>query len=479
MNILYVDHTFSGLEDGSRETPFTTVEQALTAATPGDTVQLISDDYPHNVNIEVSGTITAPIRLCSESGQCVISNEWYMYDSSDIILTGFIFKNIPNQALSIIGNCERNSISHITFIDCGTSDKTPCTLFFGGVGLKDNIVEECNFQISEEQRNSLQNNALPVGVILSNNNLNNNEPVNTHHVFRSNLFINYGEALVLGSHDNPTHEYFHLVENNIIQGTRDTAIKLRCGGSTIKDNMISGAGNIGISVLSGGMIEIQNNRIEFSQTSVHLENSDTIVSHNTFLKFHTCGVTISDGVNSDNSGLMLIENNTFISNSPENSSISPQSHRQTIIQKNIFADTHTPIDNNESTDHVHISNNITNITNITDFPCQGCTIHSEELFTNSHSGDYQTQIHYGSKGSSAGTELLSPQENSESLASVIAHYTGTYSSEELEKTLKNYNIKDLYSQSYRIDDENLEEGSDDSHDDEPPEITDYSTWDTM
>jgi hypothetical protein len=219
-DIIWVSPSFKSSGNGTFEAPYSKINRALKNVKPGNTIVLQAGDYDDSVNIQDSGTIIQPIRIVADTRAdkkvCCLST-WFLYDVSDIIITGITYKNIPHQAISVIGNCERNNFSRLRFLNCGLDDKASCTLYFGGSGSKCNVVENCTFEIDQSENSNNTKPETPVALMISEGDTDDKTKLNTNHVIRGNTFLNYGCAAVIGTHDDYHHNFNHIFESNIIK----------------------------------------------------------------------------------------------------------------------------------------------------------------------------------------------------------------------------------------------------------------------
>ncbi len=118
-SILWVSAS-AGDGNGTRDNPFESIVRALAVVRPGQTIVLLCGEYADTVTIEISGTLHQPVRIMADpNGRTVVKNAWFLYDTSDLIISGFTFSNVPAVALSVIGACERNRFENLAFIECG------------------------------------------------------------------------------------------------------------------------------------------------------------------------------------------------------------------------------------------------------------------------------------------------------------------------------------------------------------------------
>jgi hypothetical protein len=190
--------------EGSYANPFRSVSKAVECAMPGQTVVLKRGLYQGDVTIQKSGLIDKPLRIIAEKDAEVICSEacWYLYDVSDIILSGLVFRDSPGIALSVVGTCRRNRFEFLSFVNCGTSVKESCTLFLGGSGQACNVVESCCFERAADAPEEHSPN-VSIGLLISEGDYQEGE-ANCDCIITKNRFVNYGYGILVGSQDSKT-----------------------------------------------------------------------------------------------------------------------------------------------------------------------------------------------------------------------------------------------------------------------------------
>ena len=123
---------------GSVELPFSSIDQAIEKAVAGSRVVLMPGVYEDKVSLrEVQGTEMEPITIMAlpdRDEPVVCESEWFLYDVSDLIISGITFSKIDNSALSIMGTSERNIIKNCLVIRhrWPSLQTSPCSLSGGG-----------------------------------------------------------------------------------------------------------------------------------------------------------------------------------------------------------------------------------------------------------------------------------------------------------------------------------------------------------
>ncbi len=494
-DILWVCPTFTGSGNGTFEAPYTEVNEALKNVKPGSTIVLQAGEYIDNVNIQDSGTITEPIRIVADNNaqnKVFCLSTWFLYDVSDIIISGLSFINIPQQAISVIGNCERNNFSKLNFINCGLDKKAPCTFYFGGSGSKCNVVENCSFKI--ESKKSVDNTKpeLPIALMVSEGDVNDNTKLNTNHVFRGNIFTNYGCAVIIGIHDNTFHNYSHIFENNIIRDCSNDGMRVKCGDTVINSNVFLKCQGKAISIAHGKTDVICNNRIEKCETGIHINGYDCTVKNNCIVESLKQAIAIkSKGEKKGNSlGTTFIEENTCIDSKNKEGASSKEivlidTNSNCIIQRNIFSGKKPPYTiNNEikTSKQQNIIHIVDNIISKTSHPVNGC-IKKQISFKDQKSGNYTTRIKYGAKGwMAAGSKILFNKDKLTKKKTPGENLPENIDASQVDGLISEVNEKEFYVRSLFLDAEmnNMAETSDENPSDEIPNedgMIDFSDWD--
>ncbi|NLP01077.1 MAG: hypothetical protein GX089_01140 [Fibrobacter sp.] len=300
--------------NGTWEKPYSTIKQALDRVKPGNTIILREGIYSGDLTIQVSGSASAPIRILPyEKGTVEIHEScWFFYDTSDLIISGLTFKNSPSGAISVIGKCRRNRFDSLTFICCGSADRSSCTLFFGGSGGEFNIVEGCVFNRREIKRlKPITPENTSIGLMISEGDCDGSKLRN--HVLRRNHIINYDHGILVGSSDSSNNLYGHIVENNTIEECGSGAIAVKCGDTQVKGNLVFNCKSKSISLRAGTGSVVENNRIIDCGSGITVNGSGHTVANNCIVR---CGeeavkVCATDGKSIAASNI-LIEHNTFV-----------------------------------------------------------------------------------------------------------------------------------------------------------------------
>ena len=287
-------------EDGTYEAPYSTITEAINNAVAGSTVVIKEGTYDENVTIqELKGEETSPITIIADpqSEAVILKGEWYLYEVSDFIISGFTFLETANNAISIIGNSERNIIKDTIFIKCG--EKSECTLFLGGSNGKNNVIENCQFSV--ESGNTIT----AIIVAQSEDSEDETSTISTNSIIRYCTFENYKTAIILGTGDDIETHGNHIVKENLFvdcnEGIRDKSV-----ASEINENIFRGC-NIGVNQIGGSEVEITDNRFEVCNNSIHIENNDISISHNCCIDS-----PIHVKLSAESMIPLIISNNSFI-----------------------------------------------------------------------------------------------------------------------------------------------------------------------
>ncbi len=329
---------------GTWESPFNSINDALRVVKPGNTIVLKAGIYRDNQTFEISGTPQRPVRIVPDTDAEVVIEEscWFFYDTSDLILSDLTFKNAPFGAISVIGTCKRNRFDSLQFINCGTMNKASCTMYFGGSGGEFNVVENCRFERENQSAHQAQ---IPdeacIGIMISEGDIEESSPL-IDHILRRNHFSNYGNAILIGTRDSTTNPYGHIVEYNTIRNCSSDGIKIKCGDIQIRGNLLENCHSCSISIQAGVGSVIENNRITGSNTGISINGLGHSVSNNCIIRCKEEAIRVCGKSNGEKTaaGNLLIEKNTLIEcGTPDNlhsAFIRIEPGTTSIIQKNIF-----------------------------------------------------------------------------------------------------------------------------------------------
>jgi hypothetical protein len=267
--------------EGSYANPFRSVSKAVECAMPGQTVVLKRGLYQGDVTIQKNGLIDKPLRIIAEKDAEVICSEacWYLYDVSDIILSGLVFRDSPGIALSVVGKCLRNRFEFLSFVNCGTSVKESCTLFLGGSGQACNVVESCCFERAADAPVREHSSNVSIGLLISEGDYQEGE-ANCDCIITKNRFVNYGYGILVGSQDSTTGEYGHQVTYNTLENCSAEGIMVKCGDTLVKGNEVKNCAQHAISVVAGKSSIVEENRIVFCGSGIRVAGKGHTVANN-------------------------------------------------------------------------------------------------------------------------------------------------------------------------------------------------------
>lgn len=342
--ILWVSPDSSSGGQGTWENPYCLIREALQVIKPGNTIVLKEGIYRDNQTFEISGTPQNPVRIVADDGATVIIEEscCFFYDTSDLIISGIIFKNSPFGAISVIGTCKRNRFDSLQFINCGSIKESSCTMYFGGSGGCFNVVENCRFERENQFNDYLQttDNA-SIAVMISEGDTNDSTPL-LDHILRRNHFSNYGIAVLIGTRDSTTNPYGHIVEFNTIRRCASDGIIVKCGDTQIRGNLLENCRSCSISIQAGIGSIIENNRITDSNTGISINGTGHSVTNNCLVRCKDEAIRVCGKQNEERAAAsnLLIEKNTLIQCcTPENQHsvfIRIEPGTTSIIQQNLF-----------------------------------------------------------------------------------------------------------------------------------------------
>lgn len=295
--------------EGSYSKPFHSVCKAVECARPGQTIVLKQGIYPRDVTIQKSGAIDKPLRIIAEKDAQVICSEacWYLYDVSDLIISGIVFKASPGIALSVVGKCLRNRFEFLSFLQCGTTQKESCTLFLGGSGHACNVVESCCFERAESSRN------ISVGILISEGDYQEGE-ANCDCIITKNRFVNYGYGILVGSQDSTMGEYGHQVTYNTLDNCSVEGILVKCGDTMVKGNTVRNCARHSVSVVAGRSSIIEENRIINCGSGIRIAGKGHTVANNCIVRCQEAAISVLSDVSpyAAPASNIIVEENTCV-----------------------------------------------------------------------------------------------------------------------------------------------------------------------
>jgi hypothetical protein len=311
-DIVWVSPDYMEEEYGTWDQPYSSVDSALEHLEPGKTLVLKQGIYDGDVTIQVSGTARKPIRIVADDNADVqiTGGCWFLYDTSDLIISNLTFKGSPHGALSVIGKCNRNRFEQLRFIGCGTAGKASCTMYFGGSGGSNNIVEHCTF---ESDDSLLQKSASEsIALMISEGDLDGGEPVRNH-IVRKNSFSKYGYGVLVGSSNTSDNQYGHVIEYNRIDGCTRDGIYVKCGDTQVRGNCVENCPGNSISLLAGCSSVVESNRIVDCKNGIRVNGAGHTLSNNCIVRTDAAAVTVcSANGELEAASNLFIESNTFV-----------------------------------------------------------------------------------------------------------------------------------------------------------------------
>ncbi len=310
---IWVSARESAVEEGSYENPYGSISKAVESAQPGQIVVLKAGTYTGDVTIQKSGSIDKPIRIIAEDGadvQCVGSC-WFLYDVSDVICSGIVFKDSPGLALSVIGRCMRNRFEFLRFIDCSIGRENACTFYFGGSGQACNTVESCAFEGSAPPDGSQP--SASIGLLIAEGDFQEGSP-NRNYIISKNVFSRYGYGVIIGSRDSIEGEYGHRIENNSIDNCAFEGIMVKCGDTLVKGNVIRNCSRHSISIAAGTGSILEDNRILDCAWGIRVAGKGHSIANNCIIRCGEDAVDVMSAPSPEIAGAtnIIIEQNTFV-----------------------------------------------------------------------------------------------------------------------------------------------------------------------
>jgi len=483
-NILWVSAAFEGRGNGTFDSPHNDITRAVESARPGNTVVLKAGRYAAGVSIQNSGTITRPIRIVAEeengSEVCCLSS-WFLYDVSDVIISGITFRDVTHQAISSIGACKRNSFSNLRFFNCGLSTEASCTLFFGGSGAECNVVQSCVFEVDPERCTDLKE-GLPIAVMITEGDTDEFVEPNKDHIFRRNSFAHYGSAVVAGTRDNHSGIYSHIIENNTIQNCSGDGIRIKCGDTIVRGNVLQKCEKSGVAVTGGSFDVLYDNRIEECGVGIYIEGFECTIRNNCIVRSGTRAIVVAAKSKADafHRTNTLVEMNTFIDSgiktgAPDPGDILLDTDSHCVIRGNVFDGQGAPyishaVAGGRSGKILAEDNKVGGSTKTAD----GCT-RMEFSFFGRQAGNFGNNAGYGASGWMAEGSVIPSQERTDDTAYSPGDY---HNADYFEKHggAKQSSFGDLFVNALRETED--EEADDDVSEDRAGNgMIDFSDWD--
>jgi hypothetical protein len=293
-SILWVSADCGGRGEGTFDNPFGSIEGALAVTRPGSTIVLKNGVYSHDVTFDISGDFDNPIRIAAETdGGAVIRGAcWFFYDVSDLIVTGFTFRDSPHGSVSVMGSCRRNRFADLTFVNCGSGESASCTLFFGGAGGSCNLVENCTFERAPSAPVATPERAT-IGLMVGEGDREHGAPI-IDHIVRKNRFVNYDYGILVGGEDADAGQCGHIIEYNSVEESRLEGILVKCGDTIVRGNLVLRSRKNSILIAAGTGSVVEANRLIDCSRGISIHGADHTVSNNCIVRcgshaIHACG----------------------------------------------------------------------------------------------------------------------------------------------------------------------------------------------
>jgi hypothetical protein len=383
--------------EGTFASPFNSMNKALECAGPGQTIVVARGEYSGDVTIEKSGTIQRPLRIIAEEPGTVswIGSCWYFYDVCDVICSGFVFKDAPGMAISVVGACCRNRFDTLSFIDCGFAHEESGTFFLGGGGQSCNILELCNFFKEPSSAGA------SVAVLISEGDTQGASP-NCNVIVNNTIIENYSYGILVGTNGTEFGQYGHQITNNTITHCSAEGIMVKCGDTLVRDNTITDCIGNGISIIAGNDSVIENNRIVDTALGVRVTGNGHTVTNNCIVRSskETLQVIADTHALYPYESALFVENNTFVQwaiSAEASAGIFIGTAITCIIRHNIFYGAGSPVAMADSgvEGHTHFVDD--NIVSGECLEAPGCRKESI-VFASLSTDDFTTDFRYGAQG---------------------------------------------------------------------------------
>ncbi|ERP31055.1 hypothetical protein [Chitinivibrio alkaliphilus] len=373
--------------DGSYDEPFGSIGRAVEAVHPGGKIILREGVYREKVTLrDLHGTMEQPIVIMADPAakEVVSMATWYLYSVQHLIVSNISFTETSGPALSVVGESHTNIFKQLILNDCGTTAE--CSLFFGGSGGVDNIVEGCHIYSSQE-------NETHVGILLSQNIDREDEQieVSKKQVVRFTTFSNLGVACIAGSGDDIGDYSYFKVEECTFRNCH-TGLRVKANGTTLSDSLFFDC-STGVDHCGGGSCTVETSRFEGCERAVKCTHGDMLAVQN-------CLVDSSLFLGDDQCcAPNIFHHNTFVSTAEELLLPVRDAHACTaVFVENIFYNVFI-----DTTDDLFCSNN----------KCSGSSVAAQKdtvSFENMAEKNYATPLQHGCTGQAAYRRKISLPE---------------------------------------------------------------------
>jgi len=334
-------------ELGTFDQPVSDVGRAASMARPGQHIVLKAGVYRGDVTVQQSGLRDLPIHIHPEMpGAAVIAGAcWYFYDTSDLIVHGLRFRDSPAGALSVVGACCRNAFTGLAFDGCSRVRRPSCTMFFGGSGARDILVEDCVFRLSEpDDAKAVADGRGTVALMIAQGDSEGGR-ANMSFAIRANTFVNYGFGVLVGSRDESPGLYGHTVERNVFQGCGGDGVVVKCGDTTVRANLFTSVRRCAVTVAAGRGSLIQTNRMADCGSGCLIAGAGHTVSGNCIIRSRAAALRVqpSGGEPDRRAAPLLAERNCFIDCGAESSyAVESEPGSSCVLDHNLFSGAATP-----------------------------------------------------------------------------------------------------------------------------------------
>ncbi len=301
-------------ELGTYEQPVSDVGRAAGMARPGQHVVLKPGVYRGDATIQQSGLRDMPLHVRPETpGSVVIDSAcWYLYDVSDVVVHGLRFQGAPAGAISVIGACCRNAFTDLTFEGCSRVKRPSCTMFFGGSGSRDNVIERCVFaQHAPEAEQDIGEERALVALMIAQGDSEGGQ-ANMSFTVLENAFVNYGFGVLVGTRDQAPGLYGHLLECNTFESCRGDGVVVKCGDTTVRSNRFSGIGRYAVSVVGGRASMVEANRMVDCGSGCRVSGPGHTLLNNCIVRSRREAIRVVPGAPGDGAATVLAERNTIV-----------------------------------------------------------------------------------------------------------------------------------------------------------------------
>jgi parallel beta-helix repeat protein len=298
MTVYYVDTNGNDNANGSAESPFRTIGQALNAdLNPGDEIVVRAGTYNESLNIDQGGSAAGDITIrAEEPGTALIrppSGSWnaISVNANYVTIQGFDIANAAGDGI------EANSVHHITVADNIVHDN-------GESGIQFNYSEFIIVEGNETYGNASSGWFSGISIYQNRNVSGDTTTPGYRTIIRDNI-----------THDNVTQSGAHTDGNGIIiddfQSTQTDGYPNYTYPTLVENNIAYGNGGKGIQVTWSDYVTVSNNTAYHN--NVDLQNdgtwrgeiSNAQSSNNTFIN----NIAVADpSINSNNTA---IDNNSY------------------------------------------------------------------------------------------------------------------------------------------------------------------------